>query len=288
MIRSMTGFARSEKRTEWGTLVWELRTVNHRYREVSLRLPEDFRASEARIREVVANAIGRGKLECSLRFKAKSGATADIELNRELLARLMAASDEVSGAISNCAGPSPMEFLRWPGVVTEAEVDTTPLREAAVDLLGEALEQLNETRASEGARIATMLLSRCDAISEAVSSVRARLPEVQAAMRERLSARLEALDLEVDPARLEQEFVIHAQKSDVAEELDRLDSHVAETRDTLSKEEPVGHRLDFLMQEYNREANTLASKSQDTETSRIAVELKVLIEQMREQVQNVE
>ncbi|MEM9056478.1 MAG: YicC/YloC family endoribonuclease [Pseudomonadota bacterium] len=288
MIRSMTGFARSETRTEWGTLVWELRTVNHRYRETSLRLPEEFRASEARIREIVAAAVRRGKLECSLRFKAKVGGTAAIELNRELLEQLVRAGADVATALDGPGAPNPMDYLRWPGVVTEPELDTAPLRLAALELLEEALGQLDETRRSEGGRIETMLLSRCDAIVEAVAGVRERLPAVQSALRDRLTARLGELDLEVEPARLEQEFVIHAHKMDVAEELDRLDSHVAEARKALAKAEPVGRRLDFLMQEFNREANTLASKSQDAETSRVAVDLKVLIEQMREQVQNVE
>ncbi|HYW03446.1 MAG TPA: YicC/YloC family endoribonuclease [Gammaproteobacteria bacterium] len=288
MIYSMTGFARETSRTRWGELCWELRSVNHRYLDVHQRLPEDFRALEPQVREAVSTRLGRGKVECQLRFQPLVREDTPLTINDALVAKLGQACERVSGALRDAAPVSPVELLRWPGVVEEPERDVEPLMEEALRLLGVALESLAKGRAAEGERIAEMLSTRLDGIGEHAQAIRDRLPGVREAIRERLETRLAELGVDADPGRLEQEMAMVAQKMDVAEELDRLDSHIQEVRAALERKEPVGRRLDFLMQEFNREANTLASKSQDAETTRVAVEIKVLVEQMREQVQNVE
>jgi uncharacterized protein (TIGR00255 family) len=284
----MTGFARAERTTDAGLLAWEIRSVNHRYLEVGLRLPEDLRASEAEYRRAIGAVARRGKVDAS--FYVRSGASAGRELrvDEELLDRLV----ERVLAVRRLLGPEgtadAVDILRWPGVVRDADRDSAPLAAAAMDLLGEALAAFTTSRSGEGERIAQMLATRSAQVATIVEAVAARLPEVQARMRARLVERLATLGAEVDAGRLEQEVALLLQKMDVAEELDRLRSHVEELNATLASGEAVGRKLDFLMQEFNREANTLSSKSQDVETTRQAVELKVLIEQMREQVQNVE
>lgn len=288
MIYSMTGFARETAVTEWGELCWELRSVNHRYLDVHPRLPEDFRALEPRVRELVAARLSRGKVECQLRFRPLAGGDAPLAIDHALVAKLAGACQQVAGALERPARVDPLELLRWPGVVQEPERDLEPVQAEALRLLQAAVAALAAVRAAEGERMASMLGGRLDAIRDHADVVRQRLPEVRQAIHERLRNRLAELRVEAEPGRLEQEMAIVTQKMDVAEELDRLDSHVAEARAALARGEPVGRRLDFLMQEFNREANTLASKSQDAETTRVAVEIKVLVEQMREQVQNVE
>jgi uncharacterized protein (TIGR00255 family) len=287
MIRSMTGFARCERRHDAGALVWELRTVNHRYAETVLRVPEEFRVLEPRARELIGAHVQRGKTEASLRFRPTE-ATVSLHVNGALLAAVLAQARALVDAIGDAAPLDPVRLLAWPGVVSEPERDLAPLQEAALALLEEAVRSLGAAREREGARIRTVLLERCALLETWVAAVRQRLPEVRAALRERLGKRVAQLVAEPDPGRLEQELAILAQRLDVDEELDRLGAHVAEVEHALGRSEPVGRRLDFLMQELNREANTLASKAQDAETTRAAVELKVLIEQMREQVQNLE
>jgi uncharacterized protein (TIGR00255 family) len=288
LIRSMTAFARSEQATEWGNLNWELRSVNHRYLEPSLRLPEAFRGLEPAVRERITARISRGKLDATLRFQASGTVLATVDLNRPLAERLLQVSMELNTLIGTSDGLRVGDILRWPGVVSEPEPDLEPAMDAALQLLDRALDDLVATRSREGGRIVELIRQRCDAMAEQVLRVRERRPEVLARQRDKLVNRLRELNIEADPGRLEQELAIAAQRLDIDEELDRLDAHLSEIGDVLKRRDPVGRRLDFLMQELNREANTLSSKSADADTTRAAVELKVLIEQMREQVQNIE
>ena len=288
MLHSMTGFARESLETELGALTWELKAVNHRYLDVQFRLPEELRAEEARFRQQAGERLRRGKIDCGLSFRRAGAAEGELELNRELVLALTDRLEELRGFSHDYGAVNPIDILRWPGAVRPREIDVEPLLTEAAALFGQALDALAAMRRSEGERIRVMLEARCDDILRLAAGVRARLPEVMGAVRVRQRERLAQLDVEADPARLETELALIAQKLDVDEELDRLESHVTEIRDVLGRDEAVGRRLDFLMQELNREANTLASKSADTETTRAAVELKVLIEQMREQIQNVE
>jgi uncharacterized protein (TIGR00255 family) len=289
MIRSMTGFARREHSGPWGTLTWELRAVNHRYLEVGCRLPEELRSAEGEFRQAIGTALRRGKVDCTLNYRASPEAQGTIEINHALVTELLTRAREIGAMAGQKAlAINPLDLLRWPGVVQDQRGDITPLLTAAHSSLAEALRLLTESRAREGDRIRELLLQRCAALLGLVDAVVVRLPEVRARIRTRLQEKLAQLGGEPNPERLEQELVILAQKMDVDEELDRLKSHVTEIRKALDGSEPAGRRLDFLMQELNREANTLSSKSQDAETTRTAVDMKVLIEQMREQVQNVE
>ena len=287
MIRSMTGFARRERQFPWGLLSWELKTVNHRFLEVGCRLPEEFRSAEADFRQSIAGTVRRGKVECALHFRPAVAATS-IEVDVDLLARLSRRALETAVQAGPAARIDVMDLLRWPGVMRDDTRDTAALIAAAYALLGEALTELTRFRDSEGGRLRESLEQRCAGLLDFAAMVAARLPEVRARMRAKLLERVAQLVSEVDHDRLEQEIAILAQRQDVDEELDRLRGHVAEVRKTFAVQEPAGRRLDFLMQELNREANTLSSKSQDIETTRAAVDMKVLIEQMREQVQNIE
>jgi uncharacterized protein (TIGR00255 family) len=287
MIRSMTGFARRERHHPWGLLAWELKTVNHRYLEVGCRLPEEFRAAEADFRQAVSSAVRRGKVECSLHFRPAAVAGA-LEIDVEVLAALTARAEQLAAQAGPAARIEVLDLLRWPGVVRDQSRDSAALIAAAQALLGEALIDLARFRDSEGGRLREALEQRCDGLMEIVGRVADRLPEVRARMRAKLLDRVAQLTADVDHDRLEQELAILAQRLDVDEELDRLRGHVAEVRKAFVGQDPAGRRLDFLMQELNREANTLSSKSQDIETTRAAVDMKVLIEQMREQVQNIE
>ena len=289
MIRSMTGFARRERQGAWGTLTCELRAVNHRYLELALRLPDDLRGIEGDVRQRLGATLRRGKVDAGLYLRSSATAITSLEINRPLVEQLVLRATEVGRLAGERAAPlDPLDVLRWPGAIREPDRDLAPLAGEALALLAETASDLNEARAREGARIREMITQRCDALRERVAAVRARLPEVAARIRARVAERVAQLGVQVDPERLEQELVLLACKMDVEEELDRLGSHLTETLQVLDSKEPAGRRLDFLMQELNREANTLSSKSQDTETTRAAVDIKVLIEQMREQVQNVE
>lgn len=288
MIQSMTGFARREARGEWGRLAWEMRSVNHRYLEVTLRLPEEFRALEGNIRERIAAKVGRGKVDVSLRWDREDASEIRLAFNEPLVRQLRDVHARISRLLGTDKELSPSELMRWPGVIREEEQDPGPLHAAAFALLDETLASLVETRHAEGARIGALIAERAVAVGEIVKRVRARIPEVRERLRARMDARLAEVTAMPDTDRLEQELVYQAQRMDVDEELDRLVSHVAELEDVLKRDEPIGRRLDFLMQEFNRESNTLGSKSQDAETTKASVELKVLIEQMREQIQNIE
>jgi uncharacterized protein (TIGR00255 family) len=282
----MTGFARRERQFSWGLLAWELRTVNHRFLEMGYRLPEEFRAAEAEFRQAVAASVRRGKVECSLHFRPAAVA-ASLDVDRNLTAALVQRVQQIASQVGGAARVEVMDLLRWPGILQGSAPGQAPIL-AAHELLAETLQGLAQFRESEGGRLLDALEQRCSGLLDFAERVSQRLPEVRARMRARLLERISQLVSEVNQERLEQELAILAQRLDVDEEIDRLRGHVAEIRKTFASDEPAGRRLDFLMQELNREANTLSSKSQDIETTRAAVDMKVLIEQMREQVQNIE
>src|SRR5512143_681472 len=288
MIRSMTAFARQESQGEWGSLVIELRSVNHRYLETTLRMPEDLRSLETQMRDRIGQSLNRGKVECNLRHQPPANIPGEIVINHELAARIAHATREIDAALYNPAPINGLEVLRWPGVMQLPVADPELLKAATLTLLDSALKELTAQREREGEKLKEIILQRCTAMDGVIAGVKERLPQVMNALRERLRSRLAELQVEADPGRLEQEMVIQAQRLDVDEEVDRLNTHLAEVRRVLDQDQPVGRRLDFLMQELNREANTLGSKSADTETTRASVDLKVLIEQMREQIQNIE
>jgi uncharacterized protein (TIGR00255 family) len=291
MIASMTGFARTEAGVPSGTLVCELRSVNHRFLEASLRLPDELRALDPELRARVQKELRRGKIDCTFTYRVTAQNERPLELDLALVERLKGVLGQLAEAGRASGAPLQLnlvDLLRYPGVVRESEVDAEALLEPARELLGRALTELKAMRSREGARLKELLLQRCEALAGHTAQVRERLPEVQAAMRARYAERIAELSVAVDTERLEMELALLSQKMDVAEELDRLDGHVTEARDILAGTEAAGRRLDFLMQEFNREANTLSSKSQDLVTTRNAVDMKVLIEQMREQVQNIE
>jgi len=283
----MTGFARRERQYPFGLIAWEFKTVNHRFLEIGCRLPEDFRAAESDFRQTVAGAVRRGKVDGSLHFRPATASTT-LEVDADLLASLTLRAQQTALQAGPAARIDVTDLLRWPGVVREPPKDAAPLIAAAHDLLGEALAELTRFRDSEGGRLQEALELRCAGLADFASQVTARLPEVRSRIRAKLMERIAQLCSDVDHERLEQELAMLAQRLDVDEELDRLRGHVTEVRKAFGGREPAGRRLDFLMQELNREANTLSSKSQDLETTRAAVDMKVLIEQMREQVQNIE
>jgi len=289
MIRSMTGFAGAERQHPFGRLSWELRSVNHRYLEVGFRVPEEFRLLEPDIRRILGEFLSRGKVDATLKFVPASGiASASLELNHELINRLLAVHTELQEMSGVTQEPNLQSFMRWPGAIEEAAPDPQPLHKAALELLAEAASGLQENRCREGEQMDAVIRERLLTIEERVRDVRTWLPEIREGLRQKLLTRVGDLQLPLEPGRLEQEVAFLCQKIDVDEELDRLDAHVVEARLVLDRDDPVGRRLDFLMQEFNRESNTLSSKSVDNRTTQVAVELKVAIEQMREQVQNIE
>ncbi|MEO9079563.1 MAG: YicC/YloC family endoribonuclease [Rhodanobacter sp.] len=286
MIRSMTAYASAETTGPAGTLSCELRTVNHRYLELSPRLPDDLRALESQLRERVVAKLSRGKLDLTVRRNSDARGES-LEVNRDLLMRLSELHADMVGLFPGMQVQL-TELLRFPGVMQQAEIDPETQQAALFDVLDRALDALTATREREGEKLATILHERLDAIERVVTGVRGWMPEIRTALRARLEGRLADLKQPLEPGRLEQELVLQITRTDVDEELDRLSTHIGETRRVLGLNEPVGRRLDFLMQEFNREANTLGSKSVDSRSTNAAVELKVLIEQMREQVQNIE
>ena len=288
MLNSMTGFARETAETAFGTMTCEMRAVNHRYLDVQFRLPEELRAKELDLRNRIGASLKRGKVECSIYLKRGGSNKEELNLNEELVAQIAARAGEISKLLPDSQPLDPVDVLRWPGVVAEPEVDTEPLFAESLALMEKALQAMVDMRASEGGRIAGMIEARLAEILSIAATVRERMPAVLDAVHARQKERIDKLDIDADPARLETELALIAQKLDVDEELDRLDSHVSEVRAALAGDEPVGRRLDFLMLELNREANSLGSKSADSDTTKAAVDLKVLIEQMREQIQNVE
>ena len=287
MIHSMTAYANVEGPSPRGRLVWELRSVNHRFLELSFRMPEEFRALEAKLRERIEKRLARGKIDINLRYRG-APVPGRLVLDRALLASLSLLEREVAAAVPDSVPASRFEVLSYPGLIVEAELDQSGLYDAALTLFEQALDDFVATRSREGERLRGGLLDRLAAIARIVSEVRGLVPDIRAGLRQRLESRLSELRQPLEHGRLEQELVILAQKLDVDEELDRLQAHIAEARQRLDAREPVGRRLDFLLQEFNREANTLGSKSVDTRSTQASVELKVLIEQLREQIQNIE
>ncbi|MBG6623189.1 YicC family protein [Pseudomonas aeruginosa] len=287
MVHSMTAFARVEQAGTHGTLSWELRSVNHRYLEPHLRLPDAFRDLEGAVREALRQGLSRGKVECTVRF-AEETAGKRLQVDQERARQLGAAAEGVAALIRQPAPLDPLAVLAWPGVLVADSADPQALNAAALEAFGQALEQLKAGRSREGQELAKLLNDRLDAMLVEVGNLRELVPTMLANQRQKILDRFAELKAELDPQRLEQELVLLAQKSDVAEELDRLATHVGEVRRVLKAGGAAGRRLDFLMQELNREANTLGSKAFDPRSTQAAVNLKVLIEQMREQVQNIE
>jgi uncharacterized protein (TIGR00255 family) len=287
MIRSMTAYASAESAGPSGSLTCELRTVNHRYLEISPRLPEDLRSFESALRERIATKLSRGKVDVTVRLRTEQGSAEGLRINGSVLARLSELAMDLEQRFPRM-NIEFTELLRFPGVMQQPEADADALQAALMDVVDRALDALTDTRGREGAKLGEILRERLDGIEKIVGDVRGWLPEIRTALRARLETRLADVRQPVEPGRLEQELVIQITRIDVDEELDRLATHIAEARRVLALKEPVGRRLDFLMQEFNREANTLGSKSIDSRTTNAAVELKVLIEQMREQVQNIE
>jgi len=287
MISSMTAFARRELKAEWGSAVWEIRSVNQRYLETFFRLPEQFRSLEPMLRERFRKQLQRGKVECSLRYAPNEGAVGKLSVNQELAKQLINAAEWVQSQ-GKSDGINPVEILRWPGVIAAEETDMDTMQTEALAEFDATLKEFKQARGNEGANMKAMIEQRLDGIEEQVKIVTARMPEVITWQREKLLSRFEEAKIELEETRVEQEMIMLAQKVDVAEELDRLNSHIGETRNILKKGGAVGRRLDFMMQEFNRESNTLGSKSIHSDITQSAVELKVLIEQMREQIQNIE
>ncbi len=287
MIRSMTAFARRDTQGEWGVLTCEIRTVNHRYLEPSFRLPDALRELENRFREQLRTQLRRGKVDVALRFQSNE-TSPRLEIDEPMAHAVNEAANHINKMLDNPAHLSALDILRWPGVLAPAEQDYRGARTAADELFTDTVAELVSVREREGERLRPLFEERLTTMGTLVSDVRALMPTLLKAQEETLRNRFEQAKVELDTDRLTQEMVMLAQKSDVAEELDRLDAHVQEVTEVLRSDDAIGRKLDFLMQELNREANTLSSKSIDARVTRAAVDLKVLIEQMREQVQNVE
>ena len=287
MVQSMTAFARVEQNGAYGTLSWELRSVNHRYLEPHLRLPDTLREVEGTVREALRNGLSRGKVECTLKL-TESASEQSLHVNQERTQQLIQAAEQISQLIAQPAALNPLEVLAWPGVLSTQTMDSQAINSAAIELFRSALTQLKESRGREGADLARLISERLEAIQNEVVVLRELVPQMLELQRQKILTRCQEMQVELDPQRLEQELVLVAQKSDVAEELDRLATHITEVSRVLKAGGAIGRRLDFLMQELNREANTLGSKAIDTRSTQAAVNIKVLIEQMREQVQNIE
>ena len=287
MIYSMTAFSRIEIKGDWGNAVWEIRSVNQRFLETYFRLPEQFRGIEPILRERFRKQLNRGKVECNLRFNANPANKSELALNEKLALQLIEHANWVNGHTLN-SQVNPIEVMRWPGVMEAPENDMSSIQAELLTAFDQALKDFISARASEGENLKAMIEQRLDAISAETDKVQTHMPEVIEWQRNRIIDKFTDANIDLDSGRVEQELVLLAQKMDVAEELDRLNSHVSETRKILKKGGAQGRRLDFMMQEFNREANTLGSKSINTNVTASAVELKVLIEQMREQIANIE
>jgi uncharacterized protein (TIGR00255 family) len=284
----MTGFGTAEVAAGARKLIWEIRSVNHRYLDPGFRLPEELRSLEPELRKRIGSAVKRGKVDCTLKLAANGGAEARAVIDAERVAELRSLEQSVLELCPDATRLSVLEILRWPGVLGDDAAVRESLSEPALASFDEAVAALRAAREREGERLAELLRERLAAISGLMAEIDAQLTDAAPRYRDRLRERLDKLVVEVEPERLEQELALIAQRTDVAEEADRLRAHLSEIGDVLALDEPIGRRLDFLIQELNREANTLASKVQDDALGRRAVDLKVLIEQMREQVQNIE
>lgn len=291
MIRSMTAFGREVAAEKWGQLSCEIRSVNHRYLDANIRLPEELRNLEQKIRETIGKHIKRGKVDCNIRLDTSTAEVNSVKVNDNFAHKLIDACKDINRISGNKSPIDPIQVLKWPGVIAQEEVNIEPIAEATVELLEKTLNEMVATREREGEKIVGIITDRCTKISENVVIVKEKMPLILQKIRDKVLTRINELELDIDcdnNHRLEQELVMQAQKLDVDEELDRLETHLVEVKRILSTNEPSGRRLDFLMQELNREANTLGSKSADAETTKCAVNIKVLIEQMREQIQNIE
>ena len=288
MPNSMTGYGRHATDTEIGEITWELRSVNHRYLELAIRMPEELRALEPRVRECIGKRVNRGKLDVALKLRAGLGSEAVMRVDSAVLDSLNQAIQQVRQHVDDVAAVDPVRLLQWPGVVATGGDDKEALAERVIAALEAAIDDFLASRMREGEKTAKLLRDRAGQIAEHVATVRRARSEVVQRQKDRLLAKLAELDIEHEPARLEQELVYAAQRLDIDEELDRLETHIVELDKALARQGPIGRRLDFLMQEFNREANTVGSKSNDTDTTGATVDIKVLIEQMREQVQNIE
>ena len=287
MPRSMTAFARNTIEFSWGSVTCELRSVNHRFLETSFRMPETMREIEMSLREIARKALTRGKVDCSMQVDFNNS-DASVAADMALVRRTVDIAEKVAAELQNPAPVSPLDIMRMPGILKDQEIDTQDLHQAAKQTFKATVEQLLEGRQREGDKLADMIELRLSGIETQIALVRGELPGILEYQRQRLQEKLRDLKTQLDEDRLEQEMVIIANRADVDEELDRLEAHISEIRLALQSADSIGRRLDFLMQELNREANTLGSKSISTVTTQVSVELKVLIEQMREQIQNIE
>ena len=288
MVHSMTAFSRQQLEREWGSLTWEIRSVNHRYLEPNIRLPENFRSLENPIRKQLRDKLYRGKIECQLKLRTVEANQIDWQLNLDLISQINKANSEINNNIGGDYKLSSLDILKWPGVISDQSIDEEIFNKEAMGLFEKALDDLMVVREREGASLRDAILKRIASIQGIIDSIQANMPSIILKQKENLLNKLEEIKAEFEPIRLEQEITLLAQKADVDEELDRLNSHLQEAKRVLDSSGQIGRRLDFLMQELNREANTLSSKSIVVETTQSAVELKVLIEQMREQIQNIE
>ncbi|WP_027696473.1 YicC/YloC family endoribonuclease [Vibrio litoralis] len=288
MIYSMTAYARKEIKSDWGNAVWEIRSVNQRYLETYFRLPEQFRGLEPILRERFRKRLARGKVECHLRFEANTKAQSALNINEDLAKQVIQAANQVMSLTGEDSRINPFQVMNWPGVMEAPEQDMDAIQKELLEAFEQAMSDFIDARGREGDNMKALIDQRLEAITQEAAKVRARMPEILQWQRDRLLNKFEEAKIELDSSRVEQELILLAQKSDVAEELDRLDSHVKEANNIMKKGGACGRKLDFMMQEFNREANTLASKSISTDVTASGVELKVLIEQMREQIQNIE
>ena len=287
MTNSMTAFARKSIQCEWGTAVWELRSVNHRYLDAHSRTPDSVRELEMTLRELCKKHLERGKIDCMLQINTAQ-MPGKLAINQPIAGECIFACETLATQIGSPAKISPFDILRWPGVIKETEADNSGLNKTLVALFEEALVELKEGRRREGTKLQLLIEQRLRAIAGEIGNIRQKLPLLLKTRRQKIIDKFNEISLNLNEERLEQELVLLAQKADIEEELDRLDAHLIEIDHIFKRQEPIGRRLDFLMQELNREANTLGSKSIGSDTTQSSVELKVLIEQMREQIQNIE
>jgi uncharacterized protein (TIGR00255 family) len=287
MIRSMTAYAANEAGLKNLTVSCELRSVNHRYLDISIKLPERLRFVETDVRSLISAKISRGKIECAINFK-KQASRQSFTVDHDAVTALIAATRLIEGQMHSALSFSALDVLAFPGIQQESELDIVELSLGINNVVATTVAQLSQTREREGRQLKALIEERCVKIQAYIATANQRMPEALASLRKKLTDRITELAVQPDFDRLEQELVYLAQKLDITEELDRLDTHVNEVLRVLDQPDPVGRRLDFLMQELNREANTLGSKSMDKEMTQISIELKVLIEQIREQVQNIE
>ncbi len=288
MIKSMTAYGRAESSGEWGEASCEIRSVNHRYLEMSIRLPEELRLLEQAIRDLLSKQLKRGKVDCNIRYEQSENFKGTLPVNQDLLTKILETAETTNAQLKSPAPINPLELLRWPGVLDRDVPDPEAISGPLLELVNETLTAVIDTRQREGDKTRTMILERSKAAKQIVARVREQMPTILEGIREKLTLRVQELSVEFDNDRLEQELLLLSQKMDVAEEMDRLDAHIDEVQRVLDQDGPVGRRLDFLMQEMNRESNTLGSKSAHLDTTNSSVDLKVLIEQMREQIQNIE